>query len=86
VLPGATYCDFGPPSLRFRLRLASASALLPARQAGTTSRGDELARQVGKTVPKFEVGQDEVVKKTSKTPITMLMFNDLKLGLQADIV
>jgi hypothetical protein len=45
-----------------------------------------LARQVGKTVPKFEVGQDEVVKKTSKTPITMLMFNDLKLGLQADIV
>jgi hypothetical protein len=59
-----------------RLRLAS----------GATSRGDELARQVGKTVPRFEVGQDEVVKKTSKTPITMLMFNDLKSGLQVDIV
>jgi len=61
VLPTVTYCDFGPPAQRF----------------GATSRRDELARQVAKTVLKFEVCHDEMVKKPSKTPATTLMVNDL---------
>jgi hypothetical protein len=35
------------------------------------------SRQVGKTVLKFEVCHDDIVKKPSKTPATTLMFNDL---------
>jgi hypothetical protein len=70
VLPTVTYCDFGPPLL----------PPLPCYRA--TSRRDELARQAGKTVLKFEVGNDDIVKKPSKTPTTMLNFNDLKLVLR----
>jgi hypothetical protein len=39
VLPTVTYCDFGPPSLRFRLLIASAFASLwPAQRCGAPRR------------------------------------------------
>ena len=42
VLPTVTYCDFGPPSLRFRLLIASAFASLsPAQRCGATRRRDK---------------------------------------------
>jgi hypothetical protein len=37
-------------------------------------------------VLKFEVCHDDIVKKPSKTPTTMLIFNDLRLSLHVDIV
>ena len=51
--------------------------VLPPRY-GATRRREELARQVGKTVLKIEVCLDDIVKKPSKTPTTMLVFNDLR--------
>ena len=39
VLPTVTYCDFGPPSLRFRLLIASAFASLwPSQRCGAPRR------------------------------------------------
>ena len=39
VLPTVTYCDFGPPSLRFRLLIASAFASLwPSQRFGAPRR------------------------------------------------
>ena len=51
-----------------RRRFASAFALL---------RRDELAGQVGKTVPKDKVGNDDIAQKTIKKQANTLFFNDL---------
>jgi hypothetical protein len=56
-----------------RRRFASAFASLwPSQRFGATRRRDKW-----QTVPKFKVGNDDLLKKPSKTPTTMLMFNDL---------
>jgi hypothetical protein len=62
VLPTATYCDFGPPSLRFRLRIAPAFATL---QRGKSARG--IGATSGKRVTD---GPLEALEIRIETPIS----------------